>query len=52
MIRTLIVEDEFGSRESLKAILSTYIKDVVVVAEATDIQSGILAIQDLYRKIE
>jgi len=46
MIRTLIVEDEFGSRESLKAILSTYIKDVVVVAEATDIQSGILAIQE------
>ena len=44
MIKTVIVEDEFGSRESLKAILSAYLKDVVVMAEAIDIQSGIQAI--------
>ncbi len=46
MIRAVIVEDEFGSRESLKAILSAYIKDVIVVAEAIDIKSGILAIEE------
>jgi len=41
MINAIIIEDEFGSRESLKAILKAYIKDLVVIAEATDIKSGI-----------
>ncbi len=45
MIRTIIIEDEFGSRESLKAILNAYITDLVVVAEATDIKSGIQALE-------
>ncbi len=41
MINAIIIEDEFGSRESLKAILKAYIKDLVVIAEASDIKSGI-----------
>lgn len=41
MIKAIIIEDEFGSRESLKAILKEYVKDVEVIAEAADIQSGI-----------
>lgn len=46
MIKAIIIEDEFGSRESLKAILKEYVKDVVVLAEATDIKEGILALKE------
>jgi len=45
MIKAVIVEDEFGSRESLKAILKEYLEDVVVLAEAVDIKTGIEALK-------
>lgn len=41
MINAVIIEDEFGSRESLKAILKEYISDVFIIAEAIDIKSGV-----------
>ncbi len=45
MIKAIIIEDEFGSRESLKAILEEYCQDVKVIAEAEDIKSSIKVLQ-------
>ena len=41
MITAIIIEDEFGSRESLKAILQEYIPEVKILDEAVDVKSGI-----------
>lgn len=46
MIKAIIIEDEFGARESLKTILKEYITDVIVIAEAVDIPSGIKVLND------
>lgn len=46
MVRCVIVEDEITSREVLKTLLSQYCSDVMVVAEAFDVRSGRIAIQN------
>lgn len=40
MIRCVIVEDEEMARKVLKSLLSQYCKDVMVCAEADDVESG------------
>ncbi len=40
MIRSIIVEDEIKSRETLKGLLSRFCPDVMVVAEAAGVQQG------------
>ena len=40
MIRSIIVEDEVKSRETLKGLLSMFCPDVMVVAEAAGVQQG------------
>jgi len=44
MLRAVIVEDEFRSRETLTGLLKLYCKNVIVVAEADGVKSGIDAI--------
>ena len=44
MIRTIIIDDEGLSRETLREMLRLYCKGVEVVAEAESIVSGIEAI--------
>ncbi len=46
MIKAIIIEDEFGARESLKTILKEYIPDITVIAEAVDIPSGIQVLSE------
>lgn len=46
MVRCVIVEDEITSREVLKTLLSQYCSDVMVVAEAFDVRSGRIAVQN------
>jgi two-component system LytT family response regulator len=40
MIRTIVIDDEDKARETIVNMLSMYCKDVEVVAEAHDVQSG------------
>jgi len=40
MIRSIIIEDELKSRETLKGLLSRFCPDVMVVAEAGGVQQG------------
>ncbi|MBI9032890.1 MAG: response regulator transcription factor [Bacteroidales bacterium] len=47
MIRAVIVEDEQKSRETLRAMLDRYCKDVVVLGEADGVQAGIELIQNI-----
>jgi len=46
MIRAVIVEDEKKSREALNALIERYCSNVIVVAEADGVKSGIIAIND------
>lgn len=45
MLKAIIVEDESISRQILASYLERYCPDVMLVAQAEDIQSGIVAIQ-------
>ncbi|MFH1118842.1 MAG: LytTR family DNA-binding domain-containing protein [Bacteroidota bacterium] len=45
MIRTIIIDDEPGSRETLREMLRLYCKGIDIVAEAVDVKSGIEAIK-------
>jgi len=45
MIKAIIIEDEFGSRESLKAILQEFIPEVEILDEAVDVKSGIKVLE-------
>ncbi len=40
MIRSIIVEDEIKSRETLKGLLARFCPDVMIVAEASGVQQG------------
>lgn len=44
MIRTIIVDDEFRSRETLREMIRLYCKSIEVVAEAESVKSAIEAI--------
>lgn len=46
MIKAVIVEDEKRSRETLSGLLKLYAKNLDVVAEAEDVQSGIEVIKN------
>ena len=46
MIKAVIIEDEKRSRETLAGLLSLYAKNLEVVAEAEDVQSGISIIKE------
>lgn len=45
MLNAVIIEDEKRSRETLVGLLGLYCKNVIVVAEADGVQSGIRAIE-------
>lgn len=47
MLRTLIVDDEARSRKALANLIDYYCEDVLLIGEATDVQSGIDKIQKL-----
>jgi two-component system LytT family response regulator len=46
MIRTIVIDDENKARETIVNMLDMYCKDVEVVAEAHDVQSGYDAIRN------
>jgi len=41
MIRTVLIEDELGSRNALKQILENYIEDIEIVGEADTVKSSV-----------
>ncbi len=45
MIKSIIIEDEAKARKALKNVLENYCTDIDIIAEATNIQSGITAIK-------
>ncbi len=45
MIRTIVIDDESKARETITEMLGVYCKDVEVVADAFDVQSGYDAIK-------
>lgn len=47
MIRAVIVEDELKSRETLRAMLDRYCKEVVILGEADGVHAGIELIQNI-----
>ncbi|MDY0343153.1 MAG: LytTR family DNA-binding domain-containing protein [Lentimicrobium sp.] len=47
MIRTVIVDDEFMSRETLRDMISLYCVDIEIVGEAQDVRSGVKIIKQL-----
>lgn len=46
MIRTIIIDDEARSREALREMLKLYCTGIEVVAEGSDVKSGIAAINE------
>ena len=46
MIRTIIIDDETRSREALREMLKLYCTGIEVVAEGSDVKSGIAAINE------
>ena len=53
MLRAIIIDDEKKGINSLKLLLEKYIKDVKVVAETTDPETGIELIEnyrDVYKR--
>ncbi|GAB1403597.1 LytTR family DNA-binding domain-containing protein [Lentimicrobium sp.] len=47
MIRTIIIDDEFMSRETLRDMISLYCEGIQVIAEAQDVRSGLKVIKQL-----
>lgn len=45
MVRAVIIDDEKASRDTLKSLLDRYEKEVMVVAEADSVKSGLEAIR-------
>ena len=45
MIRAIIIDDEEESRNTIFNILSDFCKDIIVIAQADNVQNGILKIQ-------
>lgn len=46
-IRSLVVDDEKGSRDTLKALIKAYCPEILIVGEADTVSSGIQAIDTL-----
>jgi two-component system, LytTR family, response regulator len=45
MIKTIIVDDESRSRETILELVKLYCEDVKIVGQAEDVKSGLLAIR-------
>ena len=46
MIRAIIVDDEFHSREQIRKIVTTFCPNVMVLAAADRVKSGVAAINE------
>ena len=47
MIRTIIVDDEFMSRETLRDMIALYCNDIEIIGEGQDVRSGVKIIKQL-----
>jgi len=46
MLKAIIIEDEFRSRETLRGLIKLYCKNINIIAEADGVQSGLKAIKE------
>lgn len=47
MIRTVLIEDELGSRNALKQILETYVEDIQIVGECESVKESVALLQQI-----